>query len=395
MPMPPIGQNSNVEQQEQDDNDVYYEEQHQQQPVENDYYNNPMENDYYNPMENPILDYCLEEAEYIFNPFWFISGDVFTVEEIEQRCEVTTKTTTTTTTPTTDTSGGWGDNNDNLSTRYVENLHIMCDWTNNEEDSFRGKGRAYRSVEETCNEKGGLMYAAHFLKIVHKYEHSPPSYGTAAVDVIETSEHYNVPVCLPPSCDPEEIFHEIVPCKQKFDQWFPFYAYGKETWAYEEAEEGSSSSTCETDFILAATYMDEECETKLTYMYMDEDDISCHGSYTDGHYTCDFSDYSEEDGIMYDPDLCDDNADQFKYSYGLKGRFDLSGMMDDHHDDTTILASHYYLNTPTCLKEECDAESYFYKNLVPFHSNKWFKEERENEKIIKTTGMGILAVKEG
>ena len=299
------------------------------------------------PVEPPILESCLIEGEQYYDPFWFVSDGFFTDDEILQRCNASIEPVQPENNPAT--------------------LYIECDWTRNEDDALRGKGRAYMYVEKACNEKGGLMFAAHYLKTVHEYSPS------ATVNAIETSEHYNVPVCLAPSrCDPEEVLHEVTPCSQ-FDKWYPFDKDGQ-SWTYGD----TTDSECTTDSILAATYMDEECENKLTYLLYDESDSTCRGEYTDDLYVCDFSDFTEVGGSEYNSDLCDD-ANQYKYSYGLDGDFLVNGV--------PISARHYFLNNPTCLKEGCDVESYFYKNLIPYHSFEWFKGEREKEQILTTTGV--------
>ena len=303
-------------------------------------------------LEYDAIDVCLEKQKELYpEPLWFVS-EAFKEDEILARCSAKIESV-------------MGDK-DEPST---DTLRIECDWTQGEDEALRGKGLAYELVEEACNEKGGLMYTAHSLKTVL-------TYATDLTEVTETSQHYNVPVCLDPGCDPEEFLLQEIPCSQ-FDL-FPF----TNAWEFEKPD---TSYVCVTHSIVAATYMDDECETKLTYNFLPENGDTCIGDFLDPIYICDFFEYSNEEGDEYLPDICGDD-NEYKYSYGLKGIF------VDGKGEVPVLADHYYLNHPTCLKEGCDVKTYFMKNLIPYHSTTWFKEERDNESIFSTTGVGIFPV---
>ena len=304
--------------------------------------------------ENDVA-YCVEEAmhyyfeEYLLDPFWFVP-EVFTTEqEILEKCFVSI------------------DSDDPTK----EKLSIECDWSKNEKDVFRGKGVAYEYVQESCDENGGIMYLVHSMKTINEYSSLS---DTTTIDVIETSVHYNVPICLAPTCNPEKFLREVIPCSQ-FDL-FPF----DEEWIYEAPE----NNVCTTDLIVAATNMDKKCESDLTYFIPTDDDFetSCVYIETRNLWLCDYSKYTEEDKNLYDPDNRCNDANLYKHTYSIFGNYD-----EEYYKETD--GRDYYLNVPTCLKEGCDVETYFYKNLIPYYAYLW-EVDVPLGKIISVSGIGIL-----
>ncbi len=366
------------------------------------------------PWSTEEIDYrCMDETleldlyEYL-DIFWFVDEFFYPTEVSSKLCQFD-KTTKTIIITETDTETG-----DETETETVEEtLDIYCDWANDDGDggdALRGKGEAYKFVEQACERQGGRMYLAHSLSTQVRYDvadsigndhvmnsHDRPGGGDGDGDgdgdggnrtVVENGVHFNVPICLAPSCDPERVIDEVLPCTQHFLLSFEM----NKEWPYLAPED----ITCSPHpvFNVAHSYLDEQCETRYSHHSFPEPDKNGCYEVLDGDskrgYLCDFSKYTEpwEGNSDYSPVLCESiHADYYKYSYLAMGYFE---------QDDTITPDYehrYFVNNPSCLKKGCDARRYYENNILPYHASRLFNPFREfkisTERVVS---IGILPV---
>ena len=278
------------------------------------------------------------------DPFWFVP-ELFKQTSILNRCTV-------------DYSTG-------------DKLYINCDWSEADADLF--KGEAYKYVEEACQRKGGLIHLAYTLN-------TTLTYGANAT--IESSVHHNVPLCLAPGCDVNDVANKFYPCSQY--NLFNLNITENE-WVYNNTEENVANGNCMHEINVASTFLDEQCLNKWTYTYLDEID-NC----SDGN-VCDFSNYTEPWGEDYDPSFCDAvDAKLYAFSFSIYGEFYDTGIVSTKN--------HYILNHPTCLLKSCDVVNYFTGNLLPYYTRDVYnlsetgKMRNYEYKILRTTPIGLKPV---
>ena len=280
-------------------------------------------------------------GSFLMDPFWFVP-DLFEQSEINERCTFQNKVG----------QGG------------QDEFDLVCDWNDDSEDVF--KGEVYEYVEEVCRSQGGLMHLAYSLKTNYTYDAIQENGDQ--VETIESSTHYNVPLCLDRSCNAEDFLDHELPCSQ---YWTFANITGRETILIE-------NESCSHDSNVVSSFRNHNCLTQFTFVV--DQEASCFFDSEGRTKICDFSEFTETNGT----DICDEGENILKYSYSIFGSF--PGSRDDVFNNT-----HYFLNRPTCLKEGCDVYRYYLENILPFQFHDYAKSE-ENATLMSYTSMGLQAL---